>query len=151
MAISTSSIWNVFAAGVAVSGPSSVISALAGGREAAISIDRLLKGAHLHSDRADTRKIPGTLPGKGVLGAPRNERATIRADDFGETRTGLDTVAALDESMRCLTCGAKSKVTYRDDCMTCYFCELRCPSDAIDVFPFKERLPYTIESNTHAW
>ena len=145
------SIWNVFAAGDAVSGPSSVISAIAGGREGAISIDRLLKGAHLHSDRTDTRKIPETLPGKGVLGAPRNERTPVKADGFGETRKGLDTVAALDESMRCLTCGAKSKVTYRDDCMTCYFCELRCPSDAIDVFPFKERLPYTIESNTHAW
>ena len=145
------SLWNVFAAGDAVTGPSSVISAIAGGREAAISIDRLLKGAHLHSDRADTRQLPSTLPGKGVLGAPRNERVTAKAKGFAETRQGLDTVAALDESMRCLTCGAKSKVTYRDDCMTCYFCELRCPSDAIDVFPFKERLPYTIESNTHAW
>lgn len=145
------SIWNVFAAGDAVTGPSSVISAIAGGHEAAISIDRLLRGAHLHSDREDNRKIPGTLPGKGVLGTPRNERETIKTEGFGETRLSLDTIAALDESMRCMTCGAKSRVAYRDDCMTCYFCELRCPSDAIDVFPFKERLPYTIESNTHAW
>ena len=47
-----------------------------------------------------------------------------------------------------MTCGAKARVTFRDDCMTCFFCELRCPSEAIDVHPFKERLPYTIESNT---
>ncbi len=50
--------------------------------------------------------------------------------------------------MRCMTCGAKARVTFRDDCMTCFFCELRCPSEAIDVHLFKERLPYTIESNT---
>lgn len=135
------SIWNVFAAGGAVTGSFSVIPAIAGGHEAAISIDRLLKGAHLHSDREDNRKIPENLPGKGVLGAPRNERHTVKANGFAEARLGLDTIAALDKSMRCMACGAKSRVAYRDDCMTCYFCELRCPSGAIDAFPFKERLP----------
>lgn len=145
------SVWNVFAAGDAVTGPSSVISAIAGGREAAISIDRLMQGAHLHSDRGDTRPEVENLPGKGVLAAPRNSRKNTHGKDFSESRRGFDSIEALDESMRCMTCGAKAKIAYRDDCMTCYFCDLRCPADAIDVFPFKERLPYTIESNTHAW
>lgn len=142
------SLWNVFAAGDAVTGPASVIQAIAGGREAAISIDRLMQGAHLHSDREETRRVAENLPGEGVLSAPRNERNSTPAEGFAEVRRGLDTIDALNESMRCMTCGAKARVTFRDDCMTCFFCELRCPSEAIDVHPFKERLPYTIESNT---
>ena len=116
------SFWNIFAAGDAVTGPSSVISAIAGGREAAISIDRLRP-------------------------APRHERQCSTLSGFAECRVGLDDIDALDESMRCMTCGAKARVTFRDDCMTCFFCELRCPSEAIDVHPFKERLPYTLETN----
>lgn len=142
------SLWNVFAAGDAVTGPASVIQAIAGGREAAISIDRLMQGAHLHSDREETRRVAENLPGEGVLSAPRNERRSLPGEGLAETRRGLDAIDALNESMRCMTCGAKARVTFRDDCMTCFFCELRCPSEAIDVHPFKERLPYTIESNT---
>ncbi len=142
------SVWNVFAAGDAVTGPASVIRAIAGGREAAISIDRLMQGAHLHSERDEKRRIAENLPGEGILTAPRSERAAIPAEGFRETRRGLDVIDALNESMRCMTCGAKARVTFRDDCMTCFFCELRCPNEAIDVHPFKERLPYTIESNT---
>jgi len=28
------------------------------------------------------------------------------------------------------------RIAYRDDCMTCYDCELECPRGAIDVQPF---------------
>ena len=34
---------------------------------------------------------------------------------------------------------------YNDDCMTCFTCELRCPAEAINVHPFKEPLPCTLE------
>ena len=142
------SIWNVFAAGDAVTGPASVIKAIAGGREAAVSIDRLMQGAHLHSDRGESREVAENLPGEGVPTVPRNERNSVPGEGFSETRRGFDAIDALNESMRCMTCGAKARITFRDDCMTCFFCELRCPSGAIDVHPFKERLPYTIESNT---
>ena len=79
--------------------------------------------------------------------SPRVDRREIISDGFEEKRLGLDDVDALHESMRCLTCGAKARVNYRDDCMTCFFCELRCPAHAIDVHPFKERLPFTLERN----
>ena len=46
-----------------------------------------------------------------------------------------------------MTCGARARVAFRDDCMPCFFCELNCPSGAINVHPFKERLPLTLESN----
>ena len=141
------SYWNIFAAGDAVTGPSTVIAAITGGREAAISIDRLMTGGHLHSDRKEKRPLAEQLPGEGVMLSPRVERKEIASEGFEEKRFGFDDVDALHESLRCLTCGAKARVNYRDDCMTCFFCELRCPSHAIDVHPFKERLPFTLERN----
>lgn len=141
------SCWNIFAAGDAVTGPSTVIAAITGGREAALSIDRLMTGGHLHSDRKEKRALAENLPGEGVMPSPRVERKEIAAEGFEEKRLGFDDVDALHESMRCLTCGAKARISYRDDCMTCFFCELRCPSHAINVHPFKERLPFTLERN----
>jgi NAD-dependent dihydropyrimidine dehydrogenase PreA subunit len=35
----------------------------------------------------------------------------------------------------------KAYIAYPEDCMTCYVCEMNCPSDAISVHPFKEVLP----------
>ncbi|MDO5537967.1 MAG: FAD-dependent oxidoreductase, partial [Desulfovibrionaceae bacterium] len=84
--------WNIFAAGDAVTGPSSVISAIAGGREAAVSIDRLLSGAHMHSDRGDSRPVPENLPGEGVRLAPRRERKSLPLTGFAECREGLDDI-----------------------------------------------------------
>ena len=85
------------------------------------------------------------LPGEGVLLSPRNERAVTDAPGFGERRRGLDLHALLAEGMRCMTCGAKARIAYNDDCMTCFTCELRCPAVAINVHPFKEPLPRTLE------
>ena len=141
------SVWNVFAAGDAVTGPASVIKAVRAGREAAVSLSRLLMGAHLHSEREETRRTAENLPGEGIRPAPRQERTLIEAEGFAENRQGFDDIDALNESMRCMTCGARARVAFRDDCMTCFFCELNCPSGAINVHPFKERLPLTLESN----
>ena len=33
--------------------------------------------------------------------------------------------------MRCMTCGAKARIAYNDDCMTCFTCELRCPAEGL--------------------
>jgi len=40
--------------------------------------------------------------------------------------------------------GEKAVIKYPDDCMTCYACELKCPTGAIYVHPFKEVLPRAI-------
>lgn len=141
----TTSARDIFAAGDAATGPASAISAIAQGREAAISADRYLRGAHVHSGRRQPGKVAERLPGQGVPAAPRNERAEKETEGFAERRQGFDLHAALAESMRCMTCGAKARIAYNDDCMTCYTCELRCPSEAINVHPFKEVLPRTLE------
>lgn len=136
---------DIFAAGDASTGPSSAIAAIAGGREAAISVDRHLRGAHVHSSRANDKQVTTNLPGEGVLKSPRNERSEKQAQGFEERLEAFDLHTALAESMRCMTCGAKARIAYNDDCMTCFTCEIRCPSDAINVHPFKEILPRTLE------
>lgn len=52
---------------------------------------------------------------------------------------------AMLEAHRCVTCGAKTTVAYKNDCMTCFFCEMACPVGAIKVDPIKEEIPRTIE------
>jgi len=50
------------------------------------------------------------------------------------------------EASRCLHCGDEGIYCHtRDDCMTCFECELECPSRAINVHPFKEEFPPTID------
>ncbi|MFQ8888564.1 MAG: hypothetical protein ACLR7Z_09755 [Bilophila wadsworthia] len=60
----------------------------------------------------------------------------------------LETLRPLDmtcfaEALRCMTCVAVRITT--DDCMTCFNCELNCPSGAIYVHPFKERFARTLD------
>jgi NAD-dependent dihydropyrimidine dehydrogenase PreA subunit len=55
-------------------------------------------------------------------------------------RCPLDTLR-LEETSE----GSKACIAYGDDCMTCFECEVECPSSAIRVHPFKEELPPTID------
>ena len=36
---------------------------------------------------------------------------------------------------------SRAFIAYPDDCMTCFICERACPAGAIDVHPFREKLP----------
>ena len=51
----------------------------------------------------------------------------------GGARRSLDALR-LDERGRAF-------IAYPDDCMTCFICERACPAGAIDVHPFREKLP----------
>ena len=118
-------VWGVFAAGDAV-----FIGADMAAR-------RGVKAPEVPEDR---------LPGKNIPTLPRNERRTLVSDKpFGERKEGLELEAVFSEALRCMTCGSKSVVSYTDDCMTCFNCELNCPSDAIYVHPFKERFARTLD------
>lgn len=55
-------------------------------------------------------------------------------------RCPLDTLRLKESSN-----GWKAYVAYPDDCMTCFECEVECPTKAISVNPFKEELPPTID------
>lgn len=141
-------VWGIFAAGDAVTGPASVVQAIAGGREAAESMDRMLTGSDMAARRGEKAPVvpEDRLPGKNIPTLPRHERRPgTSAKPFAERKQGLELEAAFSEALRCMTCGSKSVVTYTDDCMTCFNCELHCPSDAIYVHPFKERFVRTLD------
>ena len=136
----------IFAAGDIATGPASVIRAIAGGREAAISADHYLRGMVILGERDKKRPLVSEerLPHDGIPPRARHERREAPCAGFEESRQGLRLDEALAESLRCMTCGSKSFIAYNDDCMTCYTCELVCPAHAINVHPFKETLPRTL-------
>ncbi|GEM_PF-959019 len=125
----------VFAAGTLRGCPASVAHQIADGRRAADSVARYLNGWDMIESRPVLGPVVVDVPGKGIEPAPRLERA-------GEAPFAFEDMIL--EANRCLTCGAKAYAAFKDDCMTCYFCEMACPQGAIAVHPFKENLPRTI-------
>jgi heterodisulfide reductase subunit A len=81
----------VFAGGDVVSGPSDIIGAVGAAKEAAISIDRYLRGVDTREDRIINFRL--------VNGAPLERRARR-----GIVAT-LDEQLAITEARRCLNCG----------------------------------------------
>jgi NADPH-dependent glutamate synthase beta subunit-like oxidoreductase len=147
------SVSGVFAGGDAVSGPATVIAALAAGKKAAISIDRYLKGEPLDTGREgegiyETKLIVDTF---GVGYASRQEMTTLpveeRQGNFKEVELGLSREDAVKEAERCLSCdcrlcinllGCPAIITDGDDvvidstqCPGCGVCAQVCPHDAI--------------------
>jgi len=109
-------IEGVFAGGDVVSGPSDVIAAVAAGKEAAISIDRHLRGVDLKEGRSETRKRVADVSKEGVEKKARPSMPTIapnKREGFTEVELGLDEKTAIEEAQRCLNCGVCS------DCMEC--------------------------------
>ncbi len=101
---------DIFAGGDAARGPMSVIEAIADGRQAAISIDRYIKGQNLRLGR-DLELRPITEPQKEKCEpAPRAQMprlaAHIRATNFDEVEAGFTEEIAVQEARRCITCGS---------------------------------------------
>jgi heterodisulfide reductase subunit A len=127
------SIPTVFAGGDVVTGPSSIVDALAQGRRAAHFIDRLLSGEPLEAGAYDAR-LP-VVPTSEVL-ARQNGHSNLpplngrerppeqRVQDFAETEIPLDEYQARTSAGRCLDCGG---------CSECHQCLPACPATAIDL------------------
>ena len=111
----------VFAGGDAHHGPKSIVEAIGSGREAAVSIDRYIRGLSLRADR-DVTLTSITEPQKEQYDpAPRahiprlNPRERVKS--FAEVRLGLTEEVAMQEAKRCISCGS--------------CCIQACPYDAI--------------------
>jgi NADPH-dependent glutamate synthase beta subunit-like oxidoreductase len=130
----------VFAAGIAVGGPGSVVEAIGSGKRAALSIDRFLKGEDLRDGREQEQPAPmEKLPKETIEKRQRQSGPLLsieeRKGNFREIKGGLEREAADQEQRRCMACGSKAFIRYLDDCMTCYTCEKDCPREAIHVSP----------------
>ena len=106
----------VFAGGDLVTGPSTVVEAMAGGYEAAVSIDRFLKGQDLRADRVfkaeERAEVPkGDDGGEEEKEKPRAAMAVLpvgrRVCTFEEVNLGFDEETAIREAKRCLRCELK--------------------------------------------
>jgi NADH-quinone oxidoreductase subunit F len=102
----------VFAGGDAVSGPASVIEAIAAGRQAAISIDKYLGGS---GDITETLAPPeGELPPLEEAGEQwRPSMPTVpveqRLSNFVQVELGYSDEMAIEEAKRCLRCDLEER------------------------------------------
>ncbi|MCA1961675.1 MAG: FAD-dependent oxidoreductase [Desulfomonile sp.] len=118
---------DIFAGGDAATAPATVVEAIAGGREAALSISRYLKGEDVTRgryvrppDNPTYRPIPDVRP------QPRIESPSLPVAErrgFQEVELGLSEEDALKEASRCFSCGF---------CSECMECVAKCPANAID-------------------
>jgi heterodisulfide reductase subunit A len=122
----------VFAAGDAVSGPATVIDAVAAGRRAAEAVRAYLDGEDLDllAERLAGEQAPGEDWREIPEGIERMDRAALRhmsasesAASFDEVSLGLAEDDARREVMRCLNCGI---------CSECMECVRACERSAVD-------------------
>lgn len=128
----------LFAAGDGVTGPTTVVAALASGRRAALVADRFLKGADLEEGLDVIPEVSKDVPNENNLYIDdRQERsnapADVRVKSFDETMQPLTHQQAQREALRCLTCGSRSAIAYVDDCQVCRLCAHYCPGDCIEI------------------
>jgi len=116
----------VFAGGDVVSGPADVIAAITAGKEAAISIDRYLRGINMKEGRPETLKRVKEVSKAGVRPKARHSMPTLelgKRKGFDEVDLGFDEKTAVEEAQRCLNCAV---------CSECRECEKVCEANAID-------------------
>ena len=117
---------DIFAGGDAVSGPRTVVEAIAAGKEAAISMDRFIRGEDLregrHKDWAGVKDVPT----EGRVLIPRGQMPCLtpenRIKNFNEVQLGFDEIRVAKEAPRCLECGI---------CSECYQCVEACLPGAV--------------------
>ncbi len=133
----------IFAAGDAVTGPSSVVEAMAQGREAAVSIHRLLSGEGLRWGRAYwsgayITDFPIDRSKAIVRGRGEEPRLPAAARTLHtEVETAMTEENARREAERCLNCGRPAE--FNKTCWYCLPCEIECPVQALEV-----RMPYLV-------
>ena len=133
----------VFFGGDAAFGPKNIITAVAQGHQAALSIDLFLKG----QDLTDQRRDPGTNLISQKMGihewsyasmVTEEERHVVPHVDLDEAihshklevELGFDAKTALEEAQRCLNCDVETVFT-ADKCIECDACIDICPVDCL--------------------
>lgn len=141
----------IFAGGDAVSGPASVIEAIAAGKKAAVSIDRYVRGFDIKAGR--TEEVPEMTWISDIRTLRKKPRQTMpclelpeRIKSFKEIELGFPSEAAILEAHRCLFCGPCSECLEKEDlceaddpivdedrCIACANCEKVCEYGAIII------------------
>ncbi len=140
------SVPDVFAAGDAVSGPATVIDAIAGGHQVAEGVHRFLCGEDLAEIQepaaAASSKTPdwSPIPEETVRAARailKHMTVQDRVGSFEEVSLGFPDDEGRNEAARCLNCGA---------CSECMECVRTCERQAIDHTMEAEELELKVGS-----
>lgn len=139
----------VFIGGDAAFGPENVITAVAQGHQAAVSIDLFCQGEDIQ-----TRPDPGSHLVSQKMGVHEWSYASQVEDDdrhqvplvatdkalanlHQEVELGFDPALALKEAERCLNCDAQTVFTAQS-CIECDACVDICPTDCLTMTPDSE-------------
>ncbi|MDI6814639.1 MAG: FAD-dependent oxidoreductase [Dehalococcoidales bacterium] len=140
---------DVFAGGDAVSGPASVIEAIASGRQAAISIDKYLGGSgEIDETLAPPEKVITRYEEAEKWRRPQMPVLAMaqRLSGFTEVELGLTKEMAIEEAKRCLRCDLAYIVDKFEvdtgHCMFCGLCVESCPHEALFMGYAYERARY---------
>jgi heterodisulfide reductase subunit A-like polyferredoxin len=117
---------DIFAGGDAVRGPATVVDAIAAGKQAAVSIDRFVRGVDLKAQREKKPVLATDIPlaGREPLARQKMRHAAVkkRIENFDEVQLGYGAKSAQREAERCLACGL---------CSECYRCVEACLAGAV--------------------
>ncbi len=134
----------VFAGGDAVTGPATVVEALAAGKRAAKRIDDYAQHRY-PLDKDGVAAMDGELSSHTVEKIRKIERleppvtsSKKRAKDFKPVEQVYNWQSATNEARRCLRCGMGAEILFQDKCASCLTCLRVCPYD----------VPYVDESGT---
>jgi len=122
----------VFAGGDVVTGPATVIEAIAAGRKAAASIDRFLGGqGRIDESLVPTEEDMGQAWDEGILEIPRQRMPlqddTKRIKNFDCVEVGFTEERARAEAERCLRCDQRLIIEINlSNCIECYMCQTMC-------------------------
>jgi NADPH-dependent glutamate synthase beta subunit-like oxidoreductase len=140
------SLPGVFAGGDIVSGASTVVRAIAGGKRAAVSIDRYHRKKDLRRGREATPAPINNPPKEKIPLMPRQEASVLavgeRRGSFREVTAGFDEDTAYLEAQRCMTCGSRAIINPAEECRLCQSCERNCPQKAASIKPVRTGTPY---------
>ncbi|MCG8670275.1 MAG: 4Fe-4S dicluster domain-containing protein, partial [Pseudomonadales bacterium] len=140
---------NVFVGGDAAFGPENIITAVAQGHKAAISIDKFLKGEDLRQ-RPDPRhtlisqkmgvhewSYHNAVSDDDRFQVPHVAKEAALKDRKVEVELGFDKELGYGETQRCLNCDVQT-VFFEEKCIECDACEDICPMDCINFLPEAE-------------
>jgi len=148
----------VFAGGDVVTGPDSIINAIAMGRVAAGAIDRYLDGDGCIDEVLAVKETEIALPEFINEVKPRQQMPLLkpwqRTEGFDQVELGLSDGEVTAESNRCLDCDARKfeVVLNTENCKECGYCAEVCkvgtfgPADFFNVKGYK---PYEVKSSNH--
>jgi len=146
----------IFAGGDVVSGPDSIINAMAHGRKAASAIDQYLGGDGDIDEVLATPEEEVALPDFVVEVKPREDMALLRpwerTSGFGQVELGLTDEQIAAESGRCLNCDARKfeVILNVEYCKECGYCAEVCGVDTFgpaEFFNAKGYRPEEVKSS----